>query len=251
MESSERALAIIERLRQAERVTVAELAEATRSSEMTIRRDLDQLAEQGVLRRVRGGAVSFLRGQSIPFAVRERDETAVKQRLAMAVASMINDDESVIIDGGTTTLAVARLLAHRRITAIPLDLHSANALSSAPEINLLLPGGRTTPGELSFVGHLAENSLRALRVDTAVLGVCGLSTKDGLTAHDLDEVPVKQAAVANAQRVIAVCHGAKFTRTGLGFVCPITDLDVVVTEQTAPAEACAELTAAGVEVRVV
>ncbi len=251
VEGSERTLMIIERLRQAERVTVAELAEATMSSEMTIRRDLDQLAEQGVLRRVRGGAVSFLRGHSAPFPVRERDEAELKQRLAAAVEELIADCESVIIDSGTTTLEVAKRLVHRRITAIPLDLHSANALSNAPQVDLLMPGGRAKPGELSFTGHLAEASLRALRVDTAILGVCGLSAKHGLTAHDLEEVPVKQAAVSGAQRVVAVCHGAKFARTGLGFVCPITDLDVVVTDRSAPADARAELAAAGVEVRVV
>ncbi|MGW1676281.1 DeoR/GlpR family DNA-binding transcription regulator [Saccharopolyspora sp. NPDC002376] len=251
MESSERTSTIVERLRLAEHVTVAELAEATGCSEMTIRRDLDQLAEQGVLRRVRGGAVSFLRGHSAPFPLRERDELATKQRLAAAVDELITDCESVILDSGTTTLEVAKRLARRRLTAIPLDMHAANALSNVPQVDLLLPGGRAKPGELSFTGHLAEASLRALRVDTTILGVCGLSAKHGLTAHDLEEVPVKQAAVEAAQRVVAVCHGAKFARTGLGLVCPVTDLDVVVTDASAPEEVRTELAAAGVEVRVV
>ncbi|SFT07149.1 transcriptional regulator, DeoR family [Saccharopolyspora flava] len=232
-------------------MTVAELAVATGCSEMTIRRDLDQLAEEGVLRRVRGGAVSYLRGQSDPFSLRERDAAEVKQRLAAEVESLIADGESVIVDSGSTTLEVARRLAARRVTAVPLDMHSANALSNAPDVELLLPGGRAKPGELSFVGHLTENSLRALRVDTTVLGVCGLSATRGLTAHNLEEVPIKNAATDAAQRVIAVCHGAKFARTGLGFVCPATSLDVVVTDRSAPAESLAELEAAGVEVRVV
>ncbi|RRO18133.1 DeoR/GlpR transcriptional regulator [Saccharopolyspora rhizosphaerae] len=251
MESSERRQTIIERLRRVERVTVAELAASTGCSEMTIRRDLDQLAEEGVLRRVRGGAVSFLRGHSAPFPLRERDAADVKRRLAAEVETLITDGESVILDSGSTTLEVARLLAARRVTAIPLDMHSANALSNAPEVDLLLPGGRAKPGELSFIGHLTENSLRALRVDTTVLGVCGLSAERGLTAHDLEEVPIKNAATQAAQRVIAVCHGAKFARTGLGFVCPATDLDVVVTDRSAPAEMLAELKAEGVEVRLV
>ncbi|MEV4729078.1 DeoR/GlpR family DNA-binding transcription regulator [Saccharopolyspora sp. NPDC049426] len=251
MESSERSQIIIERLRQAERVTVAELATATGCSEMTIRRDLDQLAEEGVLRRVRGGAVSFLRGQSAPFSLRERDSVEVKRRLAAEVESLIADGESVILDSGSTTREVARRLAERRVTAIPLDMHAANALANAAEVDLLLPGGRAKPGELSFVGHLTETSLRALRVDTTVLGVCGLSAERGLTAHDLEEVPIKNAAADAAQRVIAVCHGAKFARTGLGFVCPVTSLDVVVTDGSAPTDMLGELEAAGVEVRVV
>ena len=251
MEVSERTLAIIERLRTAERVTVAELAEATGCSEMTIRRDLDHLAEQGVLRRVRGGAVSLLlRGEATPHAVREREAVEVKRRIAAAVDGLLTDGESVILDSGTTTLEVARVLAHRRLTAIPLDLHAVNALSAAPDVRLLVPGGQTIPGELSFSGHLTETSLRALRADTTVLGVCGLSARHGVTAHDLAEVPVKQAAVASAQRTIAVCDGAKFQRTGLGHVCPITSLDVVITDSSAPASAIKELEEAGVVVRV-
>ncbi|CAM01441.1 DeoR family transcriptional regulator [Saccharopolyspora erythraea NRRL 2338] len=252
MEAAERSRAIIERLRAAERVTVAELAEETASSEMTIRRDLDLLAEQGVLRRVRGGAVSLLlRGEATPFAVRERESAEAKRRIAAEAGDLLTDGESVVLDSGTTTLELARVLAHRRLTVIPLDLHSTNALSTGPGVRLLMPGGQTQPGELSFVGHLTETSLRALRTDTAVIGVCGLSVRHGLTAHDLAEVPVKQAAIASARRTIAVCDGTKFGRTGLGHVCDVTALDVVITDRSAPADSIAELEASGVVVRVV
>jgi DeoR/GlpR family transcriptional regulator of sugar metabolism len=252
VESSERLVTLIERLRSSERVTVLELAEEAGCSEMTIRRDLDQLAEQGVLRRVRGGAVSLLlRGEAMPFAVRESEAADTKQRIAAEIDALLADGESVILDSGTTTLAIARALAHRRLTVIPLDLHAANALSHAPEVKLLLPGGQTTPGALSFTGHLTETSLRSLHVDTTVLGVCGLSAKHGLTAEDLAEIPVKQAAIAAAQRIIAVCDGSKFGRTGLGHVCPISALDAVITDRSAPPEAIARIEDAGVAVRVV
>jgi DeoR/GlpR family transcriptional regulator of sugar metabolism len=252
MDVQERTLAIVERLRTSPRVAVPELAELTGCSEMTIRRDLDHLAEQGVLRRVRGGAVSLLlRGEETPFPVREHESVEVKHRIAADVERLVTDGESVILDSGTTTLEVARALAHRRITAIPLDLHSASVLGNAPDVNLLVPGGHARPGALAFTGHLTENALRALRVDTAVLGCCGLSPEHGLTAHDLAEVPIKQAAIATAQRTIAVCDGSKFGRTGLGHVCPITELDVLVTDASAPHEAINELEAAGVVVHVV
>ncbi|XVQ13140.1 DeoR/GlpR family DNA-binding transcription regulator [Spirillospora sp. CA-255316] len=252
MESSERVLALIERLRTTEHVTVADLAAETGASEMTIRRDLDQLADRGVLRRVRGGAVSLLlRGEAMPFAVREHEATGTKRRIAAEVDGLLADGEAVVLDCGTTTLTIARAIAGRRLTVVPLDLHSAGALSGAPEIRLLVPGGRTTPGALAFTGPLTEASLASLRVDTAVLGVCGLSAEHGLTAHDLDEVPVKRAAIAAANRVIAVCDGAKFGRTGLGVVCPVTTLDAVVTDRGAPAAAVARLRDAGVEVHLV
>ncbi|MFC5750320.1 DeoR/GlpR family DNA-binding transcription regulator [Actinomadura rugatobispora] len=252
MESSERVLALIERLRTTEHVTVADLAAATGASEMTIRRDLDQLADRGVLRRVRGGAVSLLlRGEAMPFAVREHEAPDTKRRIAAEVDGLLADGEAVVLDCGTTTLTIARAVAGRRLTVVPLDLHSAGALSAAPEIRLLVPGGRTTPGALAFTGPLTEASLASLRVDTAVLGVCGLSAEHGLTAHDLDEVPVKRAAIAAANRVIAVCDGAKFGRTGLGVVCPVTTLDAVITDRTAPAAAVARLRDAGVQVHLV
>lgn len=243
---------LIEKLRTAERVTVTGLAEDTGCSEMTIRRDLDQLAERGVLRRVRGGAVSLLlRGEAMPFAVREHEATETKLRIAAKVDALLSDGEVVILDGGTTTLTIARKLASRRLTVIPLDLHSANALSGAPQVRLLLPGGQTAPGSLSFTGILTETALRSLRVDTGVLGVCGLSAEHGLTAHDLAEVPVKRAAIAAAQRTIAVCDGSKFGRTGLGVVCPITGLDALITDRGAPADAIARIRDAGVAVHLV
>ena len=252
VEGAQRAQAIIDRLRLSERVTVTELAEQVACSEMTIRRDLDQLAEQGVLRRVRGGAVSLLlRGESTPFAVREQEAPELKRRIAGAVDELLTDGESLVLDSGTTTLELARILARRRMTVVPLDLHAAGALGQGSEVDLLLPGGRALPGQLSMTGHLTEGSLRSLRVDTTVLGVCGLSPQDGLTAHNLPEVPVKQAAIAGARRTIAVCDGSKFGRTGLGHVCPITDLDLVVTDESAPEDAVAELQRAGVVTRVV
>jgi DeoR/GlpR family transcriptional regulator of sugar metabolism len=217
---------------------------------MTIRRDLDQLAERGVLRRVRGGAVSLLlRGEAMPFAVREHEAVETKQRIAAEVDLLLADGEAVVLDCGTTTLTIARAIAGRRLTVVPLDLHAANALSGAPEVRLLVPGGRTMPGSLAFTGPLTEASLASLRVDTTVLGVCGLSAEHGLTAHDLDEVQVKRAAIASARRTVAVCEGAKFGRTGLGLVCPATRLDMVITDRSAPETAVARLRDAGVEVR--
>ncbi|GCD94730.1 DeoR/GlpR family DNA-binding transcription regulator [Embleya hyalina] len=252
MESAERQQTLIERMRTTERVTVAELAEETGCSEMTIRRDLDQLAERGVLRRVRGGAVSLmLRGEVPPFGVREHEATKSKRRIAAELDSLVTDGESLILDSGTTNLAIARVLARRRVTVVPLDLHAARVLGDAPDVRLLVPGGRSTPGALSLSGPLTENSLRTLRVDTAVLGVCGISVEHGLTAHDPDEIPVKQAMIASAQRIVAVCAGAKFGRTGLGHVCPVTDLDMVITDGDAPTEAVERLRDLGVDVRVV
>ncbi|MFI7453172.1 DeoR/GlpR family DNA-binding transcription regulator [Nonomuraea sp. NPDC049714] len=243
---------IMNRLRTNDTVSVAELAEEHGVSDMTIRRDLDELAQQGVVRRIRGGALSLLlRGEEPPFGIREREAVEAKQRIGAETAALIADGEAVVLDGGTTALEVARSLVDRRLTVLPLALQAVSLLASAPRVRLVLPGGEVRPGELNFMGPLAESSIRALRFDTAVIGCCGLSSEHGLTAHDLPEVAVKQAAIAAARRVIAVCDSGKFTRTAFGAVCPISRLDVVVTDDAVPRDQHDALLAAGVTVRLV
>jgi DeoR/GlpR family transcriptional regulator of sugar metabolism len=252
MADTERLRLITEAVRDAGSIGVAELAGLTGASEMTIRRDLDHLAGQGVLERYRGGARTLLlRGEEPPFAVRVHEEAEAKRRIAAETAALVADGESVVLDSGTTCLEVARALEPRRLTVMPLSLHAINALAGAPRLTLLVPGGRPRPGELALTGPLAEASLAALRFDTAIIGCCGLTAADGLTAHDLEDAAVKRAAIASARRVIAVTEAAKLSRTALAFVGPVSDLDAVVTDDSAPGDRVAELAAAGVTVRTV
>ncbi|WNI14344.1 DeoR/GlpR family DNA-binding transcription regulator [Actinacidiphila sp. ITFR-21] len=252
MVSSERHRQIAEAVSEAGRLSVAELAALTGASEMTVRRDLGILAEQGVLERYRGGARTLmLRGEEPPFALRAAEGLDVKRRIAAEVTAMISDGETVLIDSGTTCLEVARALEPRRLTVMPLSLHALGVLTGAPRLRLLVPGGEPRPGELALTGPLTEASLAALRFDTAVLGCCGLTAADGLTAYDLAEAATKRAAIASARRVIAVAEAAKLSRTALAFVAPAAALHTVVTEEGAPREETEALTAAGVAVRTV
>ncbi|SDJ21341.1 transcriptional regulator, DeoR family [Lentzea albidocapillata subsp. violacea] len=236
---------ITEAVRDAGSLGVADLASLTGASEMTIRRDLEILAAQGVLERYRGGARSLLlRGSEPPFALRSDDNTAAKRRIAAAVAALIADGESVVLDSGTTCLEVARLLHDRRLTVMPLSLHAVNALSSSSTLTLLVPGGRPRPGELALTGPLTLASLQSLRFDTAVIGCCGLSAEHGLTAFDLEDAAVKRAAITSARRVIAAVDASKLTRTALAHVAAVSSLDAVVTD----AESAEGLAAAGVAV---
>lgn len=252
MASTDRLRQITDAVREAGRLGIAELAALTGASEMTIRRDLEVLAEQGVLERYRGGARSLLlRGEEPPFALRAQEGQETKRRIAAEVAELIADGESVVLDSGTTCLEVARALEHRRLTVLPLSLHAVNALSGAPQLTLLVPGGRPRPGELALTGPLTAASLAALRFDTAVIGCCGVTAEDGLTAYDLDDAAVKRAAVASSRRIIAVAEAAKLTRTALAFVAPAAALHALVTDEGAPDEEIDALRTAGVTVRTV
>ncbi|MFF8727157.1 DeoR/GlpR family DNA-binding transcription regulator [Streptomyces sp. NPDC015171] len=250
MSSAQRLRQITEAVREAGRLGVAELAALTGSSEMTVRRDLEVLADQGVVERYRGGARSLLlRGEEPPFALRAQEGADAKRRIAAEVANLIADGESVVLDSGTTCLEVARALRDRRVTVAPLSLHAVNELTAAPNVTLLVPGGRPRPGELALTGPLTQASLAALRFDTAVIGCCGLTAADGLTAYDLDDAAVKRTAIASARRVIAVTESAKLSRTSLAFVAPPSALHALVTDEAAPKDETAAIAAAGVTVR--
>jgi DeoR/GlpR family transcriptional regulator of sugar metabolism len=242
---------ILQRLRGGERVAVGTLAGLVGASEMTVRRDLDVLEREGLLRRVRGAAVGMLTGEETPYAARTRQRLEVKRRIGAAVAALLDDGETVVLDGGSTTVEVARVLVDRRMTVLPLSLHSADLLRGAEQVRLVLPGGDLRPGELAFVGPLTEHAFEVMRFDTMVLGSCGLSVRDGVSAHDLAEGAVKKAAVDASARVVAAIDSSKFGRTAFGRVCPVEAIDVLVTDSEAPEDEVARMRDAGVEVRLV
>ncbi|MDA2804832.1 DeoR/GlpR family DNA-binding transcription regulator [Nocardiopsis suaedae] len=249
MDSAERVDLVIARLKEAGEVGVAELAEASGHSEMTIRRDLDRLESQGVLRRVRGGAVSLVpRGQEPPYVLRERQAVEAKQRIAARVAALVPTGAALALDSGTTALEVARELAGRPVTVMPLSLQGADVLARSAETTVLVAGGEVRPGELNLHGPLAEASLAAVRFDVAVVGCCGLSAGDGVTAHDLPDVAVKRAMMRSSQRTVAAADSTKIGLVTMGYVCPVGEIDTLVTDDGAPEDALAEIRAAGVDV---
>ena len=240
---------IADAVRDAEQMSVADLAALTGASEMTIRRDLEVLSDQGVLERFRGGARSLLlRGEGPPYALRMHEAVDAKARIAAEAARLIAEGESVVIDSGTTCEEVAKALRGRRLTVLPLSLHVANALVGSPGLTLLMPGGQVQDGELTMHGPLAEASLAALRFDTAILGCCGLDAKNGLTAYDLPDAAVKRAAMASARRTVVVTDSSKLTQTALAFVAPASALNAVVTDLDAAPEAVDALRLAGATV---
>lgn len=253
MSNAERHGLIAKAVRDSGGATVQELAELTGASEMTIRRDLGALAGQGVLERVRGGARTLLlRGEEPPFALRTTESVDAKRRIAAEVAALIADGESVLLDSGTTCLEVARLLRERPVTVMPLSLQAIHLLGESPgPATLVVPGGQPRAAEGALIGPLTLASLAALRFDTAVMGCCGLSAADGLTAYDLDEAAVKKAGVASSRRVVLATDGSKFGRTAYAYVGPSPLIHTLVTDTTAPAEELAALESGGTLVKTV
>lgn len=260
MDAQRRRKIILDELAGSGRVDVADLADRLETSVITIRRDLDQLATASLLRRVRGGAVTAarpaegapfgLRGEGLPFELRAGSDDGSKARMAAVVAGIVTDGEAVVIDSGTTGAAVAVALASRRITVMPLSLQGIAALADSTSVSLLLSGGSVRPAEGSIVGPLLERTLAGLRFDTAVLTCCGADPEIGVTAYDLMDAAAKCALRASAKRTILVAEGAKFSRTALAIVCSLESLDVVVTDEAAPANVVARLREAGLRVEI-
>jgi DeoR/GlpR family transcriptional regulator of sugar metabolism len=230
-------------------LTVAELSALAEVSEMTIRRDLEALEREGLLKRVHGGAVTVVsRSYEPPFAARAGRNGAAKERIGRAATELLTDGETVILDVGTTTLDVAKALRGRNLTVLTPSLRAAQVLADEPGIRLMLTGGLARPGELSLVGDLAERSFAELRFDTFVMGVGGIDLEAGLTEFNLDDARVKRAALASSRRCVVVSDSSKLGRVAFARICPLDRMDVLVTDTDAAPDDVAALEGADVEV---
>lgn len=232
MLSEERRQAILHLLDTMGNVTVAELGARFEVSEMTIRRDLDELERQGLLRRVHGGAVRG-RGRSYEpaFLIRYGLRQAEKERIAAAAADLIQNGDSIALDVGTTTLEVAkRLKGKRDLTVITPSLRIANQLAEMQDLRLILPGGLLRPGELSLVGALAEETFRQFYVDKLFMGIGGIDLEAGLTEFNLEDALVKKAMLRAAKEIIVVADASKFGVVTFSVVAPLQVVNRIVTD---------------------
>jgi DeoR/GlpR family transcriptional regulator of sugar metabolism len=254
MKTDERHRTIAEILRGRPEVSVEELVLACDASGATIRRDLEVLAANGVLRRIHGGARSLIaRGTNPGYGQRELEDQDVKKRIAAGVADLLRDREHVWLDSGSTATEVARAVAGRDLTLMPMSLRSLNAAAGeASEAgvrpSLLLPGGSLVPGELCFRGPLAESNIRSLRFDTAVVTPCAVDFKDGLLAHDLEDAAVKRAGLEAGARVVLAAAAAKWNAHARVLVAGLERVDVMVTDKEFSAGERAQLDDYSVEV---
>ncbi|HEY1156897.1 MAG TPA: DeoR/GlpR family DNA-binding transcription regulator [Arthrobacter sp.] len=254
MKTDERHRTIAEILRQQSEASVEELMLACGASGATIRRDLEILAGHGVLRRVHGGARSLIgQGQNPGYGQRELEDRDAKARIAAAVAGLLAEREHVWLDSGSKATEVARAVAGRELTLMPMSLQALNAATggegdAGTRPALLLPGGSVVPGELCFRGPLAESNIRSLRFDTAVITPCAVDFKDGLLAHDLDDAAVKKAGLESAARVVVAASAAKWHASARALVAGLDRVDIIVTDREFGAQDKAGLEKYSVEV---
>ncbi|WP_166345366.1 DeoR/GlpR family DNA-binding transcription regulator [Phytoactinopolyspora limicola] len=233
---SARISAIVDRLARGAKVNVRELAGEFGVSAGTIRRDLLLLEQQGILSRTHGGAVSSGRSTRPPVPFR-RDHTDVKREIAeRAVRSIPHGNIAVGLNGGSTTLEVARLLARRiGLMVATNSLSIATELAGHSSIRLWLTGGINRSSSHQLVGPDTIRSLHRITVDVAIVGVDGVTAQMGLTIDDDAEAAGAAALVSRARRVVVVADGSKVGRVTRTPVSPITDIDELITDATANA----------------
>lgn len=232
--------------------SIAELAEITGSSAVTIRRDLGELAEMGAIERTRGGAAAAIaRGNAYPFRLRSSENVEAKRALAERAAALVAPGHSIVLDNGTTVLALAERLSGTGVTALALSLHAAAALKERPGDEVSVPGGPVDGHDLAFTSAGASEAVRAMRFDTAFLGTCAADPANGLTSAGWGDAQVKKAAMASANRTVLVCTPDKFTRTAAYRFGDVHDLDTVVTTADAPVDLVELLRRMSIEVLLV
>lgn len=211
---------------------VSDLAESFGVSEMTVRRDLRQLADAGRLERVRGGAVRVSSERPFDETAVENDES--KRGIGAAAADLIEDGQTVMVDIGTTTLEAARCLHGREVTVITTSLAVLDELKDDPAIELILPGGVVRRNYRSLIGVVAEDSLRQLNADVLLLGTSAVDARLDVWDSTLVEVPIKRAMIAASQRIMLLADRQKFANPGHIRVCDARLLDEIITDAVLP-----------------
>jgi len=250
----ERRRLILAQVLDAGRVTTEDLAERFRTSLVTIRSDLNALAELGAVVRTHGGALPPPEGEETPIEVKESQHQPEKIRIAAAAAALIVDGDTLLLDSGTTTGEIAKQICRlplQGINVITNALNIAVTLAHTPHVRLVMLGGLLRPNSFSLSGPQAELALAGLRADRLFLGVDSLDPEVGLMTPHLLEAQLNAQMIRAASEVIAVADSSKLLKRNLAVIAKVELIDRLITDTDADPEIVAALEARGVVVTLV
>jgi DeoR family transcriptional regulator, aga operon transcriptional repressor len=250
--------ALLELLTNSGRVTVEEAADRLDVSQATIRRDFDQLAQQQMITRTRGGAVANGVSYDLPLRYKTAKHSAEKQRIGTAAAALVAPGMVVGLNGGTTTTEVARALAVRpdlastpdgaQLTVVTNALNIANELLVRSRMKIVVTGGVVRPQSFELIGPLAGGILRDVTLDMALLGADAIDVALGPAAHNEGEAAMNNLMVARAKQVVIIADSSKLGQHAFARICPIERVNILVTDAGASDENVAQFTTAGIRV---
>ena len=248
MLTAERRQYILAVLQREGKVVAKKLSEELELSEDTIRRDLRDLAAEGHLLRVHGGALPCSPAAT-SFSARKAQAPIAKLAIARVAAQMVRNGQVVLFDGGTTNVLVAEQL--------PLDLHAtvitnsppvANVLAEHPSVEVIMLGGRLYKHSIVTMGSAALEALHMVRADLYLLGICSLHPEVGISTENLEEAYLKRAMIARAAEVVALASPEKLNTAAPYIVAPLSDLTEMITERTVTDETLAPYRALGLSI---
>lgn len=253
MNSTERRHEIVQMALADGRVRVTDLADRFEVSEVTIRTDLKRLDDRGILARTHGGAVASNRIiRELSLIEKSTEHAGIKHKLAEAACTLIENGDAIILDSGSTTGEIARLLARfDRLMVMTNGLNVALNVADCDNIQLMTTGGTLRRKSQSFFGRHAEDSLLRYNFDKLFLGVDGIDFRVGITTHFEREALLNRRMCEAAKQIIAVTDSSKFNQASIHKICSLDELDVVVTDSGIPDTFAAALEKSGVRLLIV
>ncbi len=234
MQAEERRTKLLELVRSKGFAALPDLVEMLQVSESTIRRDLDYLEETGAARRTHGGVLYTGTSPKLPhFDVRQPAQWDKKRAIGRRAAALIEDGDTLILDGGTTTYEVARELVGRHLQIVTNSLPVANLFASSPHADLVLVGGYIYPRTGVSLGPYADAMLGQLNVRKTVLSVAGINDR-GFFNSNLLLVETERAMMRAAEQVIVVADSTKFGHHSLAHLCRLEEVDALVVDSATP-----------------
>jgi DeoR family transcriptional regulator of aga operon len=235
---------------------VEEIASRLGVSPSTIRRGLRDLESRGLLRRTHGGAVPVESPLYEPFrydaSFQEQEclRADEKRRIGFAAASLVRDGETIAISAGTTATQVARCLRYRtNITIVTNAVNIAMELTNCPGLTVIVTGGILSGGWFSLLGPIALRSVEELFYDRAFVGLDGIHPEHGVTSHHPDEAALNRAMVRRARQAVAVADHTKIDHVARAQVCPLPEIDLLITDSGMPEEQAVAFADRGLEAR--
>jgi DeoR/GlpR family transcriptional regulator of sugar metabolism len=237
MMAAKRRREIVEQVRKSGYAEARTLARDLGVDVSTIRRDLDLLGRSGLIQRTHGGALAMEGAEAldVPYEAKRRERLAEKRAIAEHAAQFVNDGESVILDSGSSTYALAQALrVHRDLTIATNDIRIAHYFAARGGVRLLMSGGQLIDSVFTLVGPATLSFLAGLHVDWSFLGADAIDPAGGVSNFNTVEVPVKQAMIAAADRAVLVADSSKFGRRALATVVAIDAFETIVTDGGLP-----------------
>jgi DeoR/GlpR family transcriptional regulator of sugar metabolism len=249
----ERQQIILGMIQSNKKVTVAELSILFGTSEVTIRRDLQELALEGKLVRSHRGALAAVPAPPEPPVVHRMNlEYGVKEQIGKRAANLVLERDSVFIGSGSTTAFLARSMAVRdNLTVVTNSISIANELSiGSGDLTVVVTGGMLRKEEMSLLGHIAELSLPEMRIDKVFMGMQAISLEGGLTTDHLPEVMTTRKIIEMGEELIILADHTKLGKTAAAFIAAVDKMTILVTDSQSDAEFVRKCEKRGIQVIV-